>query len=91
MLAALKGYYDGKQIVLNEDDRKNLSYGDEVVITILNKDNMHKTDKRVEKRRNMIDSELHVTDTGRSILEIDRDIKEMRSHNRIPDLSISKK
>ena len=49
MLAALKGYYDGKQIVLNEDDRKNLSYGDEVVITILNKDNMHKTDKRVEK------------------------------------------
>ena len=54
MLAALKGYYDGKQIVLNEDDRKNLSYGDEVVITILNKDNMHKTDKRVEKRRNWI-------------------------------------
>lgn len=25
MLAAVKGYYDGTQIVLNEDDRKNLN------------------------------------------------------------------
>ena len=32
MLAAVKGYYDGNQIVMNEDDRKNLRVGDEVII-----------------------------------------------------------
>ena len=29
MLAAVKGYYDGNQIIVNEDDRKNLNVGDE--------------------------------------------------------------
>ena len=37
MLAAVKGYYDGTQIVLSEDDRKNLNIGDEVIVTILDK------------------------------------------------------
>ena len=37
MLAAVKGYYDGNQIIVDEEDRKNLSIGDEVIITILNK------------------------------------------------------
>lgn len=35
MLAAIKGYYDGNQIIVREKDRKNLSIGDEVIITIL--------------------------------------------------------
>ena len=37
MLAALKGYYDGTQIVLNDNDRRNLNMGDEVIITVLDK------------------------------------------------------
>ena len=37
MLAAVKGYYDGNQIVVNEVDRKNFCAGDEVIITILDK------------------------------------------------------
>ena len=37
MLAAVKGYHDGKQIVIDEDDRKNLNISDEVIITILDR------------------------------------------------------
>ncbi len=33
MLAALKGYYDGTQIVINEDERKNLNTGEFVTST----------------------------------------------------------
>ena len=39
MLAAVKGYYDGNHIIMDEDDRKNLRVGDEVIITILDKIN----------------------------------------------------
>lgn len=42
MLAAVKGYYDGNQIIVDEEDRKNLSIGDEVIITILNKADIKK-------------------------------------------------
>lgn len=49
MLAAVKGYYDGNQIIVNEDDRKNLGVGDEVIITILDKINRQKADTRAEK------------------------------------------
>lgn len=34
MLAALKGYYDGTQIVINEDERKNLNTGEFVTSTV---------------------------------------------------------
>ena len=37
MLAAVKGYYDGNQIILNENDRNSLSVGDELIITILDR------------------------------------------------------
>lgn len=36
MLAAVKGYYDRTQIVVDENDRKTLNIGDEGIITILN-------------------------------------------------------
>ncbi len=48
MLAAVKGYYDGKQIVMDEADRENLHVGDEVIITILDKLNEQKIDTRAE-------------------------------------------
>ncbi len=82
MLAAVKGFYDGNQIIVNEDDRKNLSVGDELIITILDKIAKPKTEARAEKRRRLIESEAYVTSTGRSAEEIDKYIKEMRSDDR---------
>ena len=37
MLAAVKGYYDGTQIVMDEEERKHFTIGDEVIITILDR------------------------------------------------------
>lgn len=37
ILVSVKGYYDGEQIVIDEDDRKNLNISDEVIITILDR------------------------------------------------------
>lgn len=82
MLAAVKGFYDGNQIIVNEDDRKNLSVGDELIITILDKIARPKTETRAEKRRRLIESETYVTSTGRTADEIDKYIKEMRSDDR---------
>lgn len=82
MLAAVKGFYDGNQIIVNEDDRKNLSVGDELIITILDKIARPKAETRAEKRRRLIESEVFVTSTGRTAEEIDKYIKEMRSDDR---------
>lgn len=82
MLAAVKGYYDGTQIIVNEDDRKNFSVGDEVIITILDKISRQKDGARAEKRRHLIDSDAFVIPTGRTAEEIDKYIKEMRSDDR---------
>ena len=83
MLAAVKGYYDGTQIVLDENDRKSLNVGDEVIITIL--DRLSKTGKetRADKRRRIIDMEKYVISTGRSAEEIDNYIREMRDDDRV--------
>ena len=82
MLAALKGYYDGTQIVLNDNDRRNLNMGDEVIITVLDKISGQKDEERAEKRRRVIDSDAFVIPTGRTSEEIDEYIKEMRSDDR---------
>lgn len=82
MLAAVKGYYDGKQIVMDEADRKNFNAGDEVIITILDKISGQKVDTRAEKRRRLIDSDAFVISTGRTTEEIDHSIKEMRTDDR---------
>lgn len=82
MLAAVKGYYDGNQIVVNEDDRKNLSIGDELIITILDKFTGQKVETRAEKRRRLVDSEAFVSSTGRTAKEIDEYIREMRDNDR---------
>ncbi len=83
MLAAVKGYYDGKQIVISEDDRENLNAGDEVIITILDKITSKKVETRTEKRRRLIDSDAFVISTGRTVEEIDEYIKEMRDNDRV--------
>ena len=82
MLTAVKGYYDGNQIIVNEDDRKNLNVGDELIITILDKVGMKKTETRAEKRRRIIDTDAYVVPTGRTVEEIDDYMREMRSDDR---------
>lgn len=82
MLAAVKGYYDGKQIVIDEVDRKNLNIGDEVIITILDRVSEQKVKTRAEKRQQLIDSNAFVISSGRSVEEIDKYIREMRDNDR---------
>ena len=52
--------------------------GDEVIITILDRINMHKVESRAEKRKRIIDSKACVMPTGRSVEEIESYIKELR-------------
>lgn len=82
MLAAVKGYYDGKQIVVNEEDRKNLSMGDEVIITILDNYGKQRAQERAEKRLRLIESDAFVTSSGRTVEEIDQYIRELRDNDR---------
>lgn len=82
MLAAVKGYYDGNQIVVNEEDRKNLSVGDEVIITILDRINSQKIETRAEKRRRLIESDAFVISSGRTAEEVDEYIMELRDNDR---------
>lgn len=82
MLAAVRGYYDGTQIIVDEDDRKNLSIGDELIITILNQRKRNKDEIRAEKRRELIESGTFVTKTGRTAEEIDHYLKELRNDDR---------
>ena len=67
MLAAVQGYYDGNQIIINEDDRRNLTVGDELIITILGRNSESKTATRTKKRRQLIDSDAFVVSTERTI------------------------
>ena len=82
MLAALKGYYDGNKIVLDENDQKNLNAGDEVVVTILDKLGTMWKAKRAEKRRSIVDLDKYVISTERSAEEIDDHIRELRDNDR---------
>lgn len=70
MLAALKGYYDGNKIVMDENDRATLSIGDEVIITILNKFGRQGVETRAERRRRMIESDACVIPSGRTVEEL---------------------
>ena len=49
MLTAVKGYYDGKQIVMNEDVK--LAAGQEVIVTILEMQN--KAKKTIDLKKYM--------------------------------------
>lgn len=81
MLAAVKGYYDGNQIIVDEDDRKSLNVGDELIITILDRIDGQK-ESRAERRKRLIESGAFVTPSGRTVEEIDEYIKEMRTNDR---------
>ena len=65
------------------NERKNLSLGDEVIITILEKLKNQKVDARAEKRKRLIESDAFVIPSGRTVEEIDKYIREMRDDDRI--------
>ena len=83
MLTAMKGYYDGKQIVMDETDRQSLNIGDEVIITILDRISKEKIETRSEKRRRLIESDAFVIPSGRTAEEIDQYIRELREDDRL--------
>ena len=78
MLATVKGYYDGTQIVIDEKDREALNTGDEVVITILNRLNATRKETRADRRRRIVDLEKYVIPSGKSAEEIDDYIRGLR-------------
>lgn len=81
MLTAVKGYYDGNQIVMDESDKKNLNIGDEVIITILDNINIQKTDTRAVQRKKIDwDSFLIPSERGKNV---DEYMKEMREDDRL--------
>ena len=82
MLTAVKGYYDGKQIVVDENDRKTLNVGDEVIITILDRLDTSEKETRADKRRRIVDLEKYVVSSGRNTEEIDNYIRELREDDR---------
>ncbi len=82
MLAAVKGYYDGTQIVVDENDRKSFNVGDEVIITILDRLSTTQKGTRAEKRRSIVDLDKYVISTGRSVEEVDNYIRELRDNDR---------
>ena len=82
MLAAVKGYYDGTKIVVDERDRKTFNIGDEVIITILDKISTTREETRAAKRRRIVDMGKYVIPSGRSAEEIDNYISELRDDDR---------
>ena len=82
MLAAVKGYYDGTKIVVEERDRKTFNIGDEVIIPILDKISTTREETRAAKRRRIVDMGKYVIPSGRSAEEIDNYIREMRDDDR---------
>ena len=73
MLAAVKGYYNGKQIVMDED--VNLAAGQEVIITILEMQNKEK--KKIDLKKYM--------GRGEKMFQTDAQdyIKELRDSDRV--------
>ncbi len=82
MLAAVKGYYDGKQIIVDENDRKSLNVGDELIITILSGLDSTRKETRAERRSRILDRKKYVNSGKMTTMEIDEYIKEQRSDER---------
>ena len=73
MMSAVKGYYDGKQIVINEDVK--MSIGQEVIITIL--DMPRKKKKRIDLENYMGRGKKMFTQDAQDY------VKELRDNDRL--------
>ena len=86
MLTAIRGYYDGKQIVVDERDKAHLRSGDQVVVTVL-PETVRPQDTPgetlAERRRRILAEGLYRHPSGRSAEEINRYIRELRGDDRI--------
>lgn len=82
MLAAVKGYYDGTQIVIDENDKKSLNVGDELIITILSGLDSMKKETRTEKRNRILNSRKYVNSGRMSTAEMDEYMREQRLDER---------
>ena len=83
MLTAVRGYYDGKHIVVDERDRAHLNLGDQLIITVLGGTDAPRTETLAEKRRRILAEEKYVRPSGSAADAIDRHIREQRDHDRI--------
>ena len=73
MMSAVKGYYDGKQIVINEDVK--MSIGQEVIITIL---------EMTRKKKKRIDLEKYMGRGKKMFTQDAQDyVKELRDNDRL--------
>ena len=73
MMSAVKGYYDGKQIVINEDVK--MSIGQEVIITILD---------MPRKKKIRIDMEKYMGRGKKMFTQDAQDyVKELRDNDRL--------
>lgn len=82
MLVAVKGYYDGNQIVVDENDKKSLNVGDELIITILSGLDSTRKETRAERRSRILKSKKYVNSGKMTTAEIDEYIKEQRTDER---------
>ena len=79
MQTAVHAYYDGKQVVVNEQDRLHLNAGDRLLITVLGGASVENLETLAERRLRILEEEKYVRPNGRTAAEIDRHIAEMRA------------
>lgn len=74
MLASIKGYYDGEQIIIDEVDKKQMMIGQEVIITLLDYPSKHGMLEDLEMDKFVIPTERgeHVDEYIKEIRENDR-------------------
>ncbi len=80
MLETLKAYYDGTQVVLDEDNKRRIPKG-EIVLTYTVTEN--ETETRAERWKRYLESKEGVIPTGRTAEEIDSYIRSLRDNDRI--------
>lgn len=80
MLETLKAYYDGTQVVLNEENKRRIPKG-ELVLTYTVTEN--ETDSKAERWKRYLESEEGVIPTGRTAEEIDSYIRSLRDNDRL--------
>lgn len=74
MLASIKGYYNGEQIIIDEMDKKQMMIGQEVIITLLDYPSKHGILEDLE-----MDKFVIPTERGE---HVDEYIKELRENDR---------
>ena len=82
MLETIKAYYDGANVVLDEDNKRRIPRG-ELVITYTVTETENKVESRADRRRKFIESGAGVIPSGRSADEIDAYIRSLRDNDRL--------